>query len=157
MIFYLCMNDLNDHNESFSLCYLIRLMQCSMLLVTSISQPWSCLFLRGASSTYTENKFTQSHQQTEIITRQSGLLGMTGCHLTSAITPTQPAMTAALAWAPLMPPRPEVTKTRPLKSPDPRYLRPAFSTVSYTKNTKKPKNITSWRICLSSFRHSLVY
>ena len=36
---------------------------------------------------------------------------MSATLLTSAITPTQPAMTAALACAPLIPPRPEVTKT----------------------------------------------
>ena len=30
---------------------------------------------------------------------------------TSATTPIQPAITAALAWAPLIPPRPAVTKT----------------------------------------------
>lgn len=34
------------------LCYLMRLMHCSKLLVTSITQPCSCLFLRGASSTF---------------------------------------------------------------------------------------------------------
>lgn len=61
----------------------------------------------------------------------SSELEVTGIQPTSAITPTQPAMTAALAWAPLIPPRPEVTKTRPAKSPEPRYRRPAFSTVSY--------------------------
>lgn len=36
-----------------------------------------------------------------------------------------------------MPPRPEVTRTRPLKSSEPRYLRPAFSTVSYTGKHKE--------------------
>lgn len=49
---------------------------------------------------------------------------------TSAMTPTQPAMTAALAWAPLIPPKPEDTSTRPFRSLVPRYLRPAFRTVS---------------------------
>ena len=32
---------------------------------------------------------------------------------TSAMTPTQPQIVAAFAWAPLIPPRPEVTNTRP--------------------------------------------
>lgn len=44
--------------RTLPLCYLMRLMHCSMLLVTSISQPCSCLFLRGASSTYIVIKFT---------------------------------------------------------------------------------------------------
>ena len=52
---------------------------------------------------------------------------------TSAITPIQPEITAALACAPLIPPRPEVTKTLPDKSPLPRYFLPAFRTVSYIK------------------------
>ena len=33
------------------------------------------------------------------------------CVPTSATIPIQPQMTAAFAWAPLMPPRPEVIKT----------------------------------------------
>lgn len=33
------------------------------------------------------------------------------CAQTSATTPTQPAITAAFAWAPLMPPSPDVTNT----------------------------------------------
>lgn len=40
------------------LCYLMCLMHWSILLVTSISQPCSCLFLRGTSSTYIVIKFT---------------------------------------------------------------------------------------------------
>lgn len=36
--------------------------------------------------------------------------------LTSAMMPTQPAITAAFAWAPLIPPRPEVTNTFPDRS-----------------------------------------
>ena len=50
---------------------------------------------------------------------------------TSAVTETQPAMSAALGWAPLMPPRPEVTKSRPFRTSglSPNFMRPAFSTV----------------------------
>jgi hypothetical protein len=40
-----------------------------------------------------------------------------------------------LAWAPLMPPRPEVKNTFPARESRPRYFRPAFSTVSW--NGKK--------------------
>ena len=45
---------------------------------------------------------------------------------TSAMTPMQPAMTAALGCAP---PSPEVTKTFPARSSVPRYFLPAFNTV----------------------------
>lgn len=44
-------------------------------------------------------------------------------HDTSAITPIAPQITAALAWAPDMPPRPDVTYTFPAMSPVPKYLR----------------------------------
>lgn len=53
--------------------------------------------------------------------------------LTSAIIPTHPAMTAAFAWAPLIPPRPDVTKTLPDRFSTPKYRRPALSTVSYSE------------------------
>ena len=41
-----------------------------------------------------------------------------------------------LAWAPLIPPSPEVRKTFPLKEFRPKYLRPAFSKVSWRKEEK---------------------
>lgn len=46
------------------------------------------------------------------------------CHvqLTSAITPTAPQITAALAWAPLIPPNPDVTYTFPAIFPVDKYL-----------------------------------
>lgn len=40
--------------RSSLLCYLMRLMHCSKLLVTSMTQPCSYLFLSGASSTCTQ-------------------------------------------------------------------------------------------------------
>ena len=51
--------------------------------------------------------------------------------LISATTPIAPAITAALAWAPLMPPRPLVTKTFPARPSSPvfRYFLPAFRRV----------------------------
>lgn len=49
--------------------------------------------------------------------------------LTSAMTPMAPAMTAALACAPDIPPRPEVTKTVPFNDSRWRYFRPAFMIV----------------------------
>ena len=46
------------------------------------------------------------------------------------MTPIQPAMTAALACAPLIPPRPDERKTLPVRSLRERYFRPAFIMVS---------------------------
>jgi len=51
---------------------------------------------------------------------------------TSATTPTQPAMTDALACAPLIPPKPLVTKTLPLRSSASRYRRPVVCKKRHT-------------------------
>lgn len=48
---------------------------------------------------------------------------------TSAITPIHPAIIAAFACAPLIPPNPDVTKSIPPRFFTPRYLRPAFMIV----------------------------
>lgn len=48
---------------------------------------------------------------------------------TSAITPMQPAITAAFACAPLIPPKPLVTKTFPARLSSPRYFRPWIQEV----------------------------
>lgn len=57
-----------------------------MLLVTSISQPCSCLFLRGASSTCTENTLYHTHTQrtSSILAQQSVLTGNYLCNHTNA-------------------------------------------------------------------------
>ena len=60
--------------------------------------------------------------------------------MTSAITPTQPAITAALACAPDMPPKPEVTYTFPFKSCTFKYFRPAFITVNYETEDETASN-----------------
>lgn len=68
---------------TFSLCYLMRLMQCSKLLVTSITQPCSYRFLRGASSTYKEIKFTDTLTQ-----RTSFILALPAVFMGIDWTPT---------------------------------------------------------------------
>ena len=53
---------------------------------------------------------------------------------TSAIIPTPPAISTALPWAPLIPPRPEVTNNFPFKFPSlgiPNFNLPAFNIVEY--------------------------
>jgi hypothetical protein len=50
--------------------------------------------------------------------------------LTSAMMPMHPAIVAALAWAPLIPPKPDVRKTLPAKSSVPKYFLAALRTVN---------------------------
>ena len=55
---------------------------------------------------------------------------------TSAITPTHPAITAAFACAPDIPPRPAVRNTLPARLSTPRYFLPAFINVICVRTIK---------------------
>ena len=111
------------------------------MYATSGTHPCLWRFMRASLLTYTrKNGHPLKESGTKgILVHWKSWLQLDGIALaipdpkcvTSAITPTQPAMMEAFACAPLMPPRPDVTKTFPARLSTPRYFLPAFIMVSW--------------------------